>query len=271
MVAYRAGYLASDRRLIERGLADGTVRGVAATNALELGVDIAGLDTVVLCGLPGQSSRLLAAGGTGRTAWRRGRGGDDRPTAPAGRVPARSSGRTLRPAGRDDRAGSCEPSGAGAAAGGGRPGAAAAARRRALVRGRHLGAGRAADRARAAASATRRLVLDRSPASGRPDQPAEHRRAPDRHRRGAHRARAGHGRAGRRRPGGAPRSGLPAPGRELPVRRRRLGRRGRRGHRPGGAARLPDPAGGRRRGLSRSPSSGSDDSGTAGWRTDPRG
>ncbi|HYI59364.1 MAG TPA: DEAD/DEAH box helicase [Microlunatus sp.] len=53
ILAYRAGYLAADRRLIERGLAAGTVRGVATTNALELGVDIAGLDAVVLCGYPG--------------------------------------------------------------------------------------------------------------------------------------------------------------------------------------------------------------------------
>ena len=37
---YRAGYLAEDRRRIERGLIDGELLGVCATNALELGVDI---------------------------------------------------------------------------------------------------------------------------------------------------------------------------------------------------------------------------------------
>ncbi len=66
---YRSGYLASERREIEEELASGRVRLVVATSALELGVDIGGLDATVLCGFPGTiSSMWQQIGRAGRTS-----------------------------------------------------------------------------------------------------------------------------------------------------------------------------------------------------------
>ena len=65
--AYRAGYLAADRRKIENGLKKGTLKGVTATNALELGIDIGSLDSVIISGYPGTlMSTWQQAGRAGR-------------------------------------------------------------------------------------------------------------------------------------------------------------------------------------------------------------
>ena len=211
---YRAGYTPTQRREIERRLAEGDLLAVVATDALELGIDVGELDAALCVTFPGHGRQPAPDVGPrraapGRPGDVRGRRGRARPVLlpPPRRVPRAAGGAgDPRPRVRGDPPGPPDRRGLRAAA---------HARGRGRLR-RALGAARAAaGQAGPAARARRALPAARPGLPGRRDRAALGLAGLGGDRRGRGRRADRHGRVGAGQLGRAPGRGLPAHGRAL--------------------------------------------------------